>query len=326
MHLVESQALDTLGHSNYQKASNGMILEVSTGKTFNNMDLNLIEERLWNNLYLTPKQFQLDIEQIVQDVQTAGGDRERYLKVQEMHTVVLVHLDEMFDANLREECKRMALREVERHKRVAEQLNQRLTSGLQPCVTSSLASVENTDVRVDDTDKSALENIIDQPHEIRSPRHETALQPVNGTFLADNLHELQKVATLPGRESLQQISEQSVAHSDSSLRLANEGNAHEQSQLSNIERTTEESVNALTSPIHLPIKFDRTRLPQIQASWVQLTRDLNVEQLEAVHAEAARIAWEHRADWDRDRVADAVNVALRKAIETHRQKISAVDP
>lgn len=93
-----------------------MILESSTGKRFYNMDINLIEERLWNTLYLTPKQFQNDIEQILHDAKQEESDRERVLKAQEMHTNVLIHLEDMFDTAFLEECKGMALREIERHR------------------------------------------------------------------------------------------------------------------------------------------------------------------------------------------------------------------
>ncbi|CCG83104.2 putative AAA family ATPase [Taphrina deformans PYCC 5710] len=113
-----------MGDRDYEKTEDGMILENSTGKKFYNMDINLIEERLWNNLYLSPKQFQSDIEQILHDVQQEGNDRERLLKAQEMHTNVLIHLEEMFDTSFLEECKHMAMREVSRHQKFLQSVPQ----------------------------------------------------------------------------------------------------------------------------------------------------------------------------------------------------------
>lgn len=112
----EEDIPDGIGDRDYQRTDDGMILELSTGKKFFNMDINLIEERLWSNLYLTPKQFQTDVEQILHDAKEEDSDRDRVLKAQEMHTNVLIHLEDMFDATFLDECKAMALREVHRHK------------------------------------------------------------------------------------------------------------------------------------------------------------------------------------------------------------------
>ena len=57
-------------------ASN-MIQELATGKYYYNMDLDLIEERLWNGYYSEPKQFLKDLKMIVKDC-IVSGDRKEY--------------------------------------------------------------------------------------------------------------------------------------------------------------------------------------------------------------------------------------------------------
>lgn len=79
--------------SNYQ-LKNDMILEISTGKLYNNIDLEVIEERLWNGYYSEPRQFLHDLELILKDA-NATGDRDRMLKANEMYAHAVVGVEEI---------------------------------------------------------------------------------------------------------------------------------------------------------------------------------------------------------------------------------------
>ncbi|ODQ45860.1 hypothetical protein PICMEDRAFT_21054, partial [Pichia membranifaciens NRRL Y-2026] len=78
---------------NYQ-LKNDMILEISTGKLYNNIDLEVIEERLWNGYYSEPRQFLHDLELILKDA-NATGDRDRMLKANEMYAHAVVGVEEI---------------------------------------------------------------------------------------------------------------------------------------------------------------------------------------------------------------------------------------
>ncbi|GAV28541.1 hypothetical protein PMKS-002012 [Pichia membranifaciens] len=79
--------------SNYQ-LKNDMILEIATGKLYNNIDLEVIEERLWNGYYSEPRQFLHDLELILKDA-NATGDRDRMLKANEMYAHAVVGVEEI---------------------------------------------------------------------------------------------------------------------------------------------------------------------------------------------------------------------------------------
>ncbi|KAG7694286.1 hypothetical protein KL951_004164 [Ogataea haglerorum] len=77
----------------YQRQGN-RILEVATGKLYYNIDLDVIEERLWNGFYSEPRQFLNDIEMILKDAKTSG-ERDRVLKANEMYANAQVGIEEM---------------------------------------------------------------------------------------------------------------------------------------------------------------------------------------------------------------------------------------
>lgn len=101
--------------SNYQLA-NDKILEISTGKLYSNIDLEVIEERLWNGYYSEPRQFLNDLELILKDANLTG-DRDRMLKANEMyaHAVVGIEEIEVQFPQLLEQWKEVSRREKQRN-------------------------------------------------------------------------------------------------------------------------------------------------------------------------------------------------------------------
>jgi SpoVK/Ycf46/Vps4 family AAA+-type ATPase len=96
-----------------------MIREISTGRYYYNMNLDIIEERLWNGYYLEPKQFLRDIKMVVKDLVTLG-DRERILKANEMLTNAQFGVDDFSTPEFLSACREMRAREVERQERILE--------------------------------------------------------------------------------------------------------------------------------------------------------------------------------------------------------------
>ena len=113
IHLFEPQPVDD---PNWQPAyvkDNDMILEVATGRRFFNMDLDIVEERLWNGYYSEPKQYLKDIELIYRDANTTG-DRERIIKASEMFANAQMGIEDISVPNFVAECKATHLRDLER--------------------------------------------------------------------------------------------------------------------------------------------------------------------------------------------------------------------
>ncbi|GAV53817.1 hypothetical protein ZYGR_0AK03190 [Zygosaccharomyces rouxii] len=101
---------------NWQPAytkDNNMILEVTTGRRFFNMDLDIVEERLWNGYYSEPKQYLKDIELIYRDANTMG-DRERIIKASEMFANAQMGIEDMSTPEFIRDCKATRQRDLER--------------------------------------------------------------------------------------------------------------------------------------------------------------------------------------------------------------------
>lgn len=96
-----------------------MIKELHTGKHYYNMDLDVIEERLWNGFYSEPKQFLKDIRLIVKDSMTSG-DRDRILKANEMLTNAQFAIDEFSTPEFLKACKELREREIETQNKLLE--------------------------------------------------------------------------------------------------------------------------------------------------------------------------------------------------------------
>lgn len=71
-----------------------MIKDAATGRLYHNMDLEVVEERLWNGYYSEPAQFLKDLEYILRDAQTVG-DKERIWKANEMYANAQVGIEEI---------------------------------------------------------------------------------------------------------------------------------------------------------------------------------------------------------------------------------------
>ncbi|KAK9447456.1 uncharacterized protein V1518DRAFT_428978 [Limtongia smithiae] len=115
LHLFDGAPQEPQVEYEYSLVDNEMILQHRTGKKYHNMDLDVIEDRLWNGYYCLPKQFLQDVAWILEDANTSG-DREKILKASEMFANVQVSVDEIGDAQFLLDCERMFEREKQRSK------------------------------------------------------------------------------------------------------------------------------------------------------------------------------------------------------------------
>lgn len=126
-HLFEPSILDNPLH-NYMvlythsddPGYENMIKELSTGKYYYNMDLDLIEERLWNGFYSEPKQFLKDLKMIVKDCITSG-DREKILKANEMMTNAQFGVDDFSTPEFLNACREVRERDLLKQQKLLEE-------------------------------------------------------------------------------------------------------------------------------------------------------------------------------------------------------------
>ena len=106
---------ECLAETRFRRNEDGTIRDVFSNKRFFNVDLDVVNDRLWNGYYLTPDRFVYDIQCMVNDSK-AWPDRDRTNRAEEMLVNTQSYLSEVFDETLVLECQRMAEREFERLK------------------------------------------------------------------------------------------------------------------------------------------------------------------------------------------------------------------
>ncbi|CCE65572.1 hypothetical protein TPHA_0L02210 [Tetrapisispora phaffii CBS 4417] len=124
VHLFEPVSNDPNWEAAYVKDKD-MILEVATGKKFFNMDLDIVEERLWNGFYSDPRQFLRDIEYIYHDASVLG-DRENTIRASEMFANAQMAIEDISTKEFIDECKATHQRDLERQKLFLEDQQKRL--------------------------------------------------------------------------------------------------------------------------------------------------------------------------------------------------------
>lgn len=123
------------------------IQDTHTSKTYYNLDIDVIEERLSNGFYCTPKQFLKDLEHIRYDADISG-DKERKLKANEMLTnaevfVADVEMDAGFLAQCEDMYRRQEKKKADRRAKQAQKANaleeaHQAAAGLAPSANGSL--------------------------------------------------------------------------------------------------------------------------------------------------------------------------------------------
>lgn len=291
-----------------------MLKELATGKYFYNMDLDTVEERIWNGFYSEAKQFTKDIRMIVKDA-VMSGDRDRILKANEMLTNAQFGIEDFNNAQFAKACKEMRDREVikqekllqdhkhlqaEFAKKQKELLAQESTQGLEGL--NGQAPVGDMAILNDDTNETG------------EPSEDVLTDKLNGVYK-------------PSFASLGEDPKESVGSPTNSERKAEEKDAECQEHAAEISQDTEAnnkedvdvsmtngsgavSAGVLSSESEaeegFSIDFEREII--IPSSSVQqlfakdivaATSGFTVEQLESFAAKLMDIVWEDRAKWDK---------------------------
>ncbi|CUM62770.1 uncharacterized protein PRCAT00000327001 [Priceomyces carsonii] len=275
------------GHEN-------MIKEIASGKFYYNMDLDIIEERLWNGYYSEPKQFLKDIKLIVKDSITFG-DRERILKANEMFTNAQFGVDEFSTPEFIQACKKLRMREIEKQKVLLEERKQlaenlkanqvqniivheggtgNFLEGTNMNGTADIQVMNNGALLSKGSDNSTLVNEFTQtPLLLESDvANGKKTEETNGTVASSNVKLDDKKELDEERES----DTESEAEDEEPLK------AVESKELILSDKTDEFFENTL----------------------LEITENYNIEKLEIVMAKLIEIIWDDRDKWDKTSTMD----------------------
>ncbi|KAK6462515.1 hypothetical protein DFJ63DRAFT_319338 [Scheffersomyces coipomensis] len=305
-----------------------MILELTTGRFFHNMDLDIIEERLWNGYYSEPKQFLKDIKMIVKDSITSG-DRERILKANEMLTNAQFGIDDFSTPDFVNACRDMRARELERqekllqdHKKLTDEFRRQSLANIKDLSTIERVDSGNEEIAkenghvedpivIDEVKENGsaapLEGLLNEKVEAEKQEQvepQPEPQPVTEAITEVVTETVQEVIREDATEPITSVTEKSdVDPLDSAMDIDTGAVVDEdidsESEIEDVDIDTEK-----------PLDLNQTEFDSFYQDLLQITNNYNVERLEIVMAKLMDIIWADRGVWDK---SDTIN-KLRSVI------------
>ncbi|EMR08926.1 hypothetical protein PNEG_02707 [Pneumocystis murina B123] len=327
----------------YELVEHNLIHEKATGKKFINMDLELIEEKLWNSIYLSPKQFLHDIKAIMYDA-NISGDRERLLKAQEMYTNAQMSVEDISDSYFILECRRMIEREKERQKNKILEINknnilkvenssnvEKLDENNLVSSVSSMTelSLENTEVNnviteddisyddniehmidftpIDTIDYKNNENNMNIDFEINKKIDTNTSEKL---ILKDSDHKFHNLISNISnslKENPTSINDINKKSSNISQLLQINPDCDSNNEIFNIENIDDTSVFTLI--------LDLSKLNLLLDKMVEMTDSASVEDLEKLYSACINILWQQKNNWNKNDVIDLIEQVFEKTWE-----------
>lgn len=299
----------------YTKSADDMILEVATGKKYYNIDLDIIEERLWNGFYSEPKQFLRDLEMMYIDA-TATGDRERTVKASEMFANAQVAIEDLATADPQfiQNCKDMHQREIARQKKILEEQEKEQREKKDDAGRDSPSVL-----------RVGLVNGSIKPEE--NPGH-----PVNGS---DDVPVVDRNS--PEQIKHFNLSDHDIEMEDVSVKVNGSRNAGTEIAANSVgvdaavpvEPTPVESFDVVAKNPQLedatvsvpapepepepPLILDESKLKAFAEHLISSCQNFSVEQLEQVNSLITDQVWSLRHLWNRNEIIDKLYVSFDEA-------------
>lgn len=329
-----------------------MILEVATGRKFYNMDLDIVEERLWNGYYSEPKQFLEDIELIYLDAMTVG-DRERVIKASEMFANAQMGIEDISTPELIKECKITRKRDHEREELYKRQLQKEqlqnnvvttdattngaeLDGSIPPAVE---APVANPDINIGaevgvgagnqlqaqlQLDSSAITGNMETPQidsgvDVTQPveipvANESSQQDVALEHMGtQEITEPQSLVEPKVDNTENGIIEPAVStDADATVDKTNDA-ASGETKAEVTEPSTSQQLETKPRPIdNRVVTIDNNMVDNILNQLIEKTDDFTVSALELVYARLIKIAWQNRQEWDKTETLSRIQSYVEK--------------
>ncbi|BAO38113.1 TAT-binding homolog 7 [Kluyveromyces marxianus DMKU3-1042] len=291
-----------------------MILEVATGRKFYNMDLDIIEERLWNGFYSEPKQFLKDIELIYLDA-TTSADRERVIKASEMFANAQVGIEDISQPEFVAECKATRQRELLRQELFLKEEKERIEREQQEVTEvipeDSAAQVELTTASGNQVQSQAQLNANEklppaeepasiQPYEV--PQQSATEEKANGDL--STLNDKENDEAMTDSTPPTQPDAQKEQKLDGKPASASESKPEPES-----EPESESESEPEPEPEFI---YDIARINDLVSALEKRTKKFTVEKLEEVYSVITNIIWDDRLSWDKTKTIEK----LEQFVET----------
>jgi hypothetical protein len=312
-------------------------LDTTTGKTYHNMDTDIVEERFSNGYYCTPKQFLRDLELIQEDAATIG-DRHRKIKANEMLTYAEITIAEVeMDSSFIALCEEMYERQqtnleetadkIERKQRAIEASIRQVEKVVESAVRDERGSPSGQGEHESGSGASDGTGVNWQPYSHprrnrnRTGSMQSRLMDPYGSHRGSDSTRILQPPEIEGRS----MPTERPLDSNSFVAVPSlSPNASTQRSLALLQRLPFASSPPRGSqppptpnrshrpgiqlpPLPLPSRIiDEQYMASMQRHLCEGTSGYSVEQLEQVHSAMMTCVWQMRTNWNRTEVAEAV--------------------
>lgn len=296
------------GHEN-------MIKELSTGRYYFNMDLDTIEERLWNGYYSEPKQFLKDIKMIVKDSITCG-DRERILKANEMLTNAQFGIDDFSTPEFLKACKEVRERDLEKQQKLLEE-HRKLQLEFENTQAMNLQTLTNAPMEGAEQKSAIDDDNAEQNGLVVSTVPETSETP-NAVAETAEVNAMEVVG--PKDEVTEESKDEVMEESSEPVQPE-----EEQQTTNQVTEETDNEDDDSESEAEVELEVDHTKqlivdtekLNDLYNKVVEISEGFNIERLEITMARCMDIIWKDRNQWDKT----STLVKLHETLEAIRSSL-----
>lgn len=305
-------------------------------------NLEKMQKRLYYNGYLSCSAFLEDIQKIVENAEEAAEvDQDRVFRAHQMRNLAIILMDQYIDAGFREECDRMALRQMAREQEAKEATEKAKQSAEEAAAKKAeSAKGERASARIagKEPESAGLESVGGERGSKR--QRSVSAQQQQGSSATLNAQE--------GATAASATVEGSSSDPSTTVNApASEGNGEEEarkrarltspSQPSSTVTTQSPSApapapapepqpQAQAEPEpepepHPPLTYVRKEYTHLCQAIVRDTASYNVDQLSRLRAACFNAIWSHRSDWSRDELIGRlieINDKSKRAVERER--------
>ncbi|SPO31144.1 related to YTA7 - 26S proteasome subunit [Ustilago trichophora] len=287
------------------------------------MNLEKMQKRLYYNGYLSCSGFMADIHKIVQNAEEAAEvDQDRVFKAHQLRNLAIVLMDQYIDAGFKEECDRMALRQMAREQEAEEaKIKAKQSAEEAAAKKAELAKGERSSARIAGKEPEAAgleERGNKRQRSVSGQMGEasTSTAATTSTAAAAAAAAADEVA----ESSVSDMQVESSFNPSSTSAEGGEEEARKRARLtsptpattshttapadgvSNTTNTTVEPIPTATPqpPPHPPLTYTTAAYTHLLNRILTSTSTYNIDQLSRLRASCFNAIWTHRADWNRD--------------------------
>lgn len=300
-------------------------------------NLEKMQKRLYYNGYLSCSAFMDDIQKIVENAEEAAEvDQDRVFRAHQMRNLAIVLMDQYIDAGFREECDRMALRQMareqeardatEKAKQSAEEAAAKKAEGVKGERASARIAGKQPEVagelekeNGDRLNNKRQRSVSGQAAATEAKQALEATDAVMADSGADE-EEARKRARISSPSNVDMDGADAGADAGAGNDTATCGEAASVVPAVGTIEAGSEREPAEPQADHPPLVYTPAAYEELKKHMITSSAHYNIDQLSRLRAACFNAIWSHRSDWHRDAlIARLIQISNKSELAVRRE-------